>query len=423
MLDLQNTLQRIKEVQKILAKTPHSLKVKILQEMAQAIRVYSQEILQANAIDRENAKDSLSQAMLKRLTLDESKILAMAASIDTIALLPNPLDRVLDGWKNDRELEIQKISVPIGVIAIIYESRPNVTSDSAALCFKSGNACILKGGKEAKNSNKVILKLLQNVLIANNFPKECIFAFEDYNYEIVLELIRQNQYIDLLIPRGGEGLISFVSSNATIPVLKHDKGVCHLYIHSDAEIETAIAIAIDAKTQYPSACNAIETLLIHTSIAAKLLPPLYQAFFSHGTILKVDKKTQEILQTPLISLQTDDLNKEYGDNILNILIVNNLDEAIKHINHFGSGHSEAIVTQGEKNAKKFLEEVDSSCVYVNASTRFSDGGEFGFGAEIGISTNKLHARGPVGLEGLTTYKYKIYGEGQVKCPQTSTKQS
>nr|WP_027327508.1 glutamate-5-semialdehyde dehydrogenase [Helicobacter pametensis] len=411
---MHSFLETAKKSQQILQKTPHSLKVKILQDMAQAIKSSQSHILQANALDLQNAKDSLSHAMLERLELNPLKIASMAQSIEEIASLPNPLDRILQGWRGDNGLNFQKISVPIGVIGIIYESRPNVTSDSAALCFKSGNACILKGGKEAHHSNWAILKILQEVLKAHQLPKECISMLENTSHEGVLEFIKQDKWVDLLIPRGGEGLIHFVSQNATIPVLKHDKGVCHLYIHHDAPIDQSIAIAINAKTQRPSTCNSIETLLIHRDIAPIILPPLHQAFVQKDTTLKADQSTQEILNLPLEPLYKEDFSKEYGDNTLNIAIVDSLEDAINHINTFGSGHSESIITQEISAAEQFLNEVDASCVYLNASTRFSDGGEFGFGAEIGISTNKLHARGPVGLEGLTTYKYKILGNFQIR---------
>lgn len=414
MQNLQTQLQKTHQAQKILEKIPHSLKVQILLQMSCAIQEQSSKILQANLLDLQNAKNSLSYAMLERLKLDEKKIHSMAYSIEQIALLPDPLNQKLANWKKDNGLEIHKVSVPIGVIGIIYESRPNVTSDSACLCFKSGNACVLKGGKEAKNSNQAVLEILQEVLLSHQLPKECISMLVDDTREGVLQMIKQDQWIDLLIPRGGEGLIKFVTQHATIPILKHDKGVCHLYIHKDAPIEKSIQIAINAKTQRPSTCNSIETLLIHQGIASSILPPLFEAFMEKNTLLKIDLETSKILKAPLPLLQKEDFYTEYGDNVLNIAIVSSLEEAILHINTYGSKHSEAIITQSKESAETFLDGIDAACVYVNASTRFSDGGEFGFGAEIGISTNKLHARGPVGLEGLTTYKYKIYGSWQTR---------
>lgn len=404
---------KIKLAQYTLAQTPHALKVQVLNAMADNLLANMQKILDANALDLTNATH-LAPAMRERLALSESKIEAMAKSVREIASLPNPLGQTLKGWQTDSGLDIQKVSVPIGVIGIIYESRPNVTSDSASLCFKSGNVCILKGGKEAKESNTLIAQILQDTLMRFNLPKECISTLEDYSREGVLEFIKQDKYIDLLIPRGGEGLISFVSQNATIPVLKHDKGVCHLYIHKDSKIDEAIKIIINAKTQRPSTCNSIETLLIHKDIAPTLLPPLYLALKDKQTRLKVSTEVQGHISEKLESLSEEDFGKEYGENTLNIAIVEDLQSAIQHINTYGSKHSEGILTQDILSAEKFLNEVDASCVYLNASTRFSDGGEFGFGAEIGISTNKLHARGPVGLEGLVTYKYKIYGDWQTR---------
>lgn len=404
---------KIKLAQYTLAQTPHALKVQVLNAMADNLLANMQKILDANALDLANATH-LAPAMRERLALSGSKIEAMAKSVREIASLPNPLGQTLKGWQTDSGLDIQKVSVPIGVIGIIYESRPNVTSDSASLCFKSGNVCILKGGKEAKGSNTLIAEILQDTLMRFNLPKECISTLKDYSREGVLEFIKQDKYIDLLIPRGGEGLISFVSQNATIPVLKHDKGVCHLYIHKDSKIDEAIKIVINAKTQRPSTCNSIETLLIHKDIAPTLLPPLYLALKDKQTRLKVSTEVQSYISEKLESLSEEDFLKEYGENTLNIAIVENLQSAIQHINTYGSKHSESILTQDILSAEKFLNEVDASCVYLNASTRFSDGGEFGFGAEIGISTNKLHARGPVGLEGLVTYKYKIYGDWQTR---------
>ncbi|WP_305862789.1 glutamate-5-semialdehyde dehydrogenase [Helicobacter cholecystus] len=404
---------KIKQAQHTLAKLTHKLKVKVLEAMAQNLIAHTQEILDANAKDLTNSSH-LNSAMKERLALDEAKIKMMAKSIQEIASLPNPLGQTLKGWKNESGLEIKKVSVPIGVIAIIYESRPNVTSDSSCLCFKSGNVCILKGGKEAKESNTIIAKILQNTLESFSLPKECINILEDYSKESVLDLIKQDQYIDLLIPRGGERLISFVSQNATVPVLKHDKGICHLYVHKDSKINEAIEIIINAKTQRPSVCNCIETLLIHKDIAPTLLPPLFQALKAKKTYLKVTQEVQNLLKEDLEILRKEDFDKEYGENILNIAISKDLQSAIDHINTHGSKHSESILTKDIESAEIFLNEVDASCVYLNASTRFSDGGEFGFGAEIGISTNKLHARGPIGLEGLVTYKYKIYGNWQVR---------
>jgi glutamate-5-semialdehyde dehydrogenase len=318
----------------------------------------------------------------------------------------------LEGWVNDDNLRIEKVSVPIGVIGVIYESRPNVTSDVAALCFKSGNVAILKGGKEAENSNRAIAKILQSVLEKNNLPKEIISLLPDSSREGVAKLIKEDSFVDLIVPRGGEGLIHYISQNSSVPVVKHDKGLCHTYIHKDADQTKAINIALNAKCQRPGVCNAMETLIIDREIAKKLLPSIYKTFIDAGTKLKGCAITREFI---FIDRATDnDFNTEYLSNQLNIKVVNDIDEAISHITKYGSGHSEAIITENYTMAEKFLDIIDAACVYVNASTRFTDGGVFGFGAEVGISTNKLHARGPMGINELTTYKFKIYGNGQTR---------
>ena len=309
-------------------------------------------------------------------------------------------------------LKIEKTSIPIGVIGIIYESRPNVTSDTAALCFKSSNVCVLKGGKEADNSNKAIAKVLQAVLAKNNLPTALVSLIPDTSREGVAKLIKMDKYVDLIIPRGGAGLIKYVSENATVSVVKHDKGQCHTYIDKDAKLDNAIAIAINAKVQRPGVCNAMETLLVDKAIADNALVELKKEFEKAGTELKGCLDTQAIIE---IGNATDeDYDTEYLANILNIKVVDGVDGAIEHIIRFGSGHSEAIISENITTAEKFLNAIDAAAVYVNASTRFTDGGAFGFGAEVGISTNKLHARGPMGIEGLTTYKFKIYGSGQIR---------
>jgi glutamate-5-semialdehyde dehydrogenase len=336
----------------------------------------------------------------------------MAIAIEEIATLKDPIGRVLEGWVTDTNLKIEKVSIPIGVVGIIYESRPNVTSDTAALCFKSSNGCVLKGGKEAENSNSAIALVLQNVLEKNNLAKELIALLPDSSREGVAKLIKMDKYVDLIVPRGGEALIQFVSQNATVPVVKHDKGLCHTYIDKDANVDNAIAIALNAKVQRPGVCNAMETLLVDSAIASDVLPQLKGLFEEACTELKGCEKTQGLIHVALAS--DDDFNTEYLANILNIKIVEGVMGAIEHIVRFGSGHSEAIITENISTAEVFLNSIDAACVYVNASTRFTDGGAFGFGAEVGISTNKLHARGPMGVEGLTTYKYKIYGQGQIR---------
>jgi len=388
-------------------------KNKILNKMADALEDNSTIIISENAKDMKAGKDnSLDVALLDRLLLDDARVSAIAQSLREIASLKEPVGRVLEGWVTEDNLRIEKVSVPIGVVGVIYESRPNVTSDVAGLCFKSGNVAILKGGKEAEYSNDIIAKILQRVLEINNLPKEMISLLPDSTREGVAELIKEDEYVDLIVPRGGEGLIRYISQNSSVPVVKHDKGLCHTYIHRDASSEKAIRIAINAKCQRPGVCNAMETLLIDKAIAGDILPKLYKYFVDAGTKLRGCAKTKHFIY---IDTATDkDYNTEYLSNELNIKVVESVDEALAHIARFGSGHSEAIITENYSAAEKFLDAVDASCVYVNASTRFTDGGAFGFGAEVGISTNKLHARGPMGINELTTYKFKIYGNGQVR---------
>ncbi len=388
-------------------------KNRILNEMADALIVQSDQIVAENSKDmsagRQNGLDS---ALLDRLLLDEGRIAAMAQSLREISQLKEPVGRILEGWMTEDNLRIEKVTVPIGVIGVIYESRPNVTSDVGALCFKSGNVAILKGGKEAEYSNQIIAKVLQGVLEKNSLPKEIISLLPDSSREGVSALIKMDKYVDLIVPRGGEGLIRYISQNASVPVVKHDKGLCHTYIHQDANLEQAVAIAINAKCQRPGVCNAMETLLVDRAIASEALPRLYAAFNEEETEMRGDPEVQEIIEVELAT--AEDFDTEYLANILSIKVVEGLGEAVDHIATYGSGHSEAILTENYTAAEAFLDRVDAACVYVNASTRFTDGGAFGFGAEVGISTNKLHARGPMGINELTTYKFKIYGHGEVR---------
>ena len=410
---MEEFLQKAKKAARVLNTLSGAEKNRILKEMAAALRANTMELLEANAKDMaDGEKNQLSSALMDRLFLDEKRIDAMAVAIEEIAGLKDPVGRVLDGWVTEDALKIEKVSIPIGVIGIIYESRPNVTSDTAALCFKSSNVCVLKGGKEAENSNRAIAKVLQATLEKNSLPKELISLIPDSSREGVAQLIKMDKYVDLIIPRGGEGLIKYVSQNATVSVVKHDKGQCHTYIDKDANMQDAIKIAINAKVQRPGVCNAMETLLVDKAIAKEALPLLKEAFDAAHTDLKGCKETQEIITVAPAS--DADFDTEYLANILNIKVVDGVEEAIEHIVRFGSGHSEAIITENIKTAEEFLNSIDAAALYVNASTRFTDGGAFGFGAEVGISTNKLHARGPMGIEGLTTYKYKIYGNGQIR---------
>jgi len=408
---MEEFLIKAKESASVLGTLSGAVKNNILNQMADALILNSTKIVEKNKLDiNEGVENNLSSALMDRLLLNEDRIKGMSDAIKEIAALKDPVGRIHEGWTTTTGLNIQKVSVPIGVIGIIYESRPNVTSDTAALCFKSGNVCILKGGKEAFNSNTIIASILQEVLEKNNLPKEMISLLPDSSREGVTNLIKQDKYVDLIIPRGGESLIKYVTSNASVPVVKHDKGLCHTYIQKDADFTKAINISINAKCRRAGICGAMETLLIDENIAFELLPKLQKEFAKYDTELRGCEKTRNIITCNEATLE--DWNTEYLANILSIKVVSNITEAIKHIKEYGSGHSDAIITENYTKAEEFLNSIDSACVYLNASTQFTDGGEFGFGAEVGISTNKLHARGPMGLNELTTYKFKILGNGQ-----------
>ncbi|MFB1033504.1 MAG: glutamate-5-semialdehyde dehydrogenase [Aliarcobacter cryaerophilus] len=410
---MKEFLQKAKESSRVVATLSTAIKNKTLLEFADALEENSCFIIEENIKDMKLARElDLSSAMQDRLYLNDSRIQDMANAIRQIASQTEPVGRVLDGWLTKDNLNIQKVSIPIGVIAIIYESRPNVTSDTAALCFKSGNVCVLKGGKEAENSNRAIAKIIQDVLEKNNLPKEIVSLLPDSSREGVAKLIVEDKYVDLIVPRGGEALIKFITQNSSIPVIKHDKGVCHTFIDKDANATKSINIVVNAKCQRPSACNSLETLLVHEEIASYILPGLQEELSAHGTILKGCPKTLGYIK--IAPAKEEDFDIEYLENILNIKVVENLNEAIDHISKHGSGHSEAILSENYTAINKFLNEVDAACVYANASTRFTDGGEFGLGAEVGISTNTLPPRGPVGLGQLVSYKYEVIGNGQTR---------
>ena len=410
---MQTFLEEAKRTSRTIANLSTAVKNKVLNDMADALMHHCDFIIEHNQKDMSNAiLNNLDDALLDRLLLTGDRVQGMSDAIRQIASQMEPVGRILDGWVTKDGLNIQKVSIPIGVIGIIYESRPNVTSDTAALCFKSGNVCVLKGGKEAENSNKAIAKIIQDVLEKNNLPKEIVSLLPDSSREGVAKLIVEDKYVDLIVPRGGEALIKFITQNSSIPVIKHDKGVCHTFIDKDANATKSINIVINAKCQRPSACNSLETLLVHEEIASYILPGIQEELSAHGTILKGCPKTLEYIK--IAPAKEEDFYIEYLENILNIKVVENLNEAIDHISKHGSGHSEAILSENYTAINKFLNEVDAACVYANASTRFTDGGEFGLGAEVGISTNKLHSRGPMGINDLTTFKYKIYGQGQVR---------
>jgi len=406
-------LQRAKAAAAVIGTLGAGEKNRILKEMADALDANKEVIIKENAKDLDYAKEhNLSSAMVDRLILNDARIAAMANSIREVAALKEPVGRVLDGWQVESGLNIQKVSIPIGVIGIIYESRPNVTSDTAALCFKSSNVCVLKGGKEAQHSNQIIADILQEVLMKNDLPKEIISLLPDASREGVAKMIKMDKYVDLIIPRGGEGLIRYVSENATVPVVKHDKGLCHVYIDEDADLDKARNIVLNAKCRRTGICNAMETLLVDVRVAPLVLPEYLEAFAQFGTELRGCERTRSYID--IAEATDEDFDTEYLDNILSIKVVDGVDDAIAHIARYGSGHSESIVTENYTTGEKFLNAIDAACVYINASTQFTDGGEFGFGAEVGISTNKLHARGPMGINDLTTYKYKIYGNGQTR---------
>lgn len=382
--------------------------------MAKELLDSKEEIIRANKIDMQEAKNkNVSETLLDRLYLNDKRVEDMATGLLEIVKLPDPVGEIISMWKRPNNLQIGQKRVPIGVIGIIYESRPNVTCDAAGLCLKSGNATILRGGSDAINSNKAIVKALRNGIEKSGLPKDAIQLVSDTDREVAQKMMRLNEYIDVLIPRGGENLIKSVVKNATIPVIETGTGNCHIYVDESADFNMAIDIVLNAKTQRPGVCNAAEKLLIHENISKEFLPKVVKALREKNVEIRGDEKSKEVVDD-IILAKDEEWDKEYLDYIIAVKIVENVDEAIKHINNHGTKHSEAIITESYKNSQKFLERVDAAAVYVNASTRFTDGSEFGFGAEIGISTQKLHARGPMGLESLTTTKYVIHGNGQVR---------
>jgi len=403
-----------------LAKLTTAEKNECLGAMAAALELNREDIKKANARDMETGVQlGLSTAMLDRLKLDDKRVASMAKGLREVAALPDPVGRVLDERTRPNGLKLRKVSTPIGVVVIIYESRPNVTADAASLCLKSGNATILRGGKEALNSNRVIAEIMVEAArrVLPKFPVHAIQVVQTTDRDAIKELLSLTQYVDLCMPRGGEGLIRAVTECSKVPVIKHYKGVCHVFVDRDADLKMAEAIAINAKCQRPAVCNAMETLLVDKRIANQFLPVIDRRLAESKVELHADDATRAILQPATCHLRPAteaDYSTEYNDYILNVRVVDGVGDAIDHINRYGSAHSDTIVTSDEARAQRFLAEVDSAAVYWNASTRFTDGGEFGMGAEIGISTDKIGARGPMGLEELTSYKWIGIGNGQVR---------
>lgn len=385
-----------------------------LEAMAETLCADEKAILQANAQDVTAARErGTAEALIDRLTLTPSRIAAMAEGLRQIAALPDPVGEILDGWRRPNGLEIQRVRVPLGVVGIIYESRPNVTADAAGLCLKSGNACLLRGGSEALHSNIAIARRLSQAAERAGLPSDSIQLIESPDRESARALMRLNGLVDVLIPRGGAGLIQSVIENATVPVIETGTGNCHTFVDATADLDMALEIVVNAKCSRPSVCNAMETLLVHEAIAEEFLPMAAERLRAQGVQLRGCPRTREILPDVLPATE-EDWFTEYLALILAVRVVPDLQTAIDHINTYGTRHSDAIVTEDYSSAQRFTREVDAACVYVNASTRFTDGFEFGFGAEVGISNQKLHARGPMGLPELTTYKYVVRGDGQVR---------
>lgn len=407
---LENQLRAAKMAAREMMTLDTTDKNNALQAISEGLLAHKQDILDANAIDLKKAKENgITDAMYDRLTLDEKRIEALSASVKSLIDLPDPVGEVIREIDRPNGLKIVQVRVPMGVYGIIYEARPNVTVDIAVLCLKSGNCCVLKGGKEAITTNKALMHIMLEA-IAGIVPEGVLSLIENNDHEIVDELIHANDYLDVVVPRGGAGLIQFVVKNATVPVIETGAGICHLYVDKDADLSMALEIAKNAKLQRPSVCNAIETILIHKNVYEDFLPPL-RAAFSKVKIYG-DERTCEVIKAEEATERN--YATEYDDYIVNIKIVDDVNEAIDHIYKYSTKHSESIITNNQATADLFMNALDSACIYHNASTRFSDGGEFGFGAELGISTQKLHARGPLGLREMCSFKYKIEGNGQIR---------
>lgn len=415
MENIRNIAKRAKEVSYQLSRLPTDIKNKALFEIANRLEYNKEILISENLKDINDAQkqQNISRAMIDRLKLSDQIIHGMAEGIRQVAYLPDPVGEIVKMWRRPNGLMVGRMRIPIGVIGMIYESRPNVTADASCLCLKSGNSVILRGGHEAFNSNAAIVRIIQESLCKVGIPEEAVQLFPHKEREAIKEMLQLEDEIDLIIPRGGEELIRFVTAHSRIPIIKHYKGVCHVFVDETADVDMAIKICINAKVQKPAVCNAMETLLVHKKIAEKFLPKISEAMEREGVELRGCPITRKII--PHIKEATqEDWYQEYLDLILSIKVVDGIEEAITHISTYGSSHTDSIITSNYNNAQKFLREVNSSCVLVNASTRFNDGYELGFGAEIGISTSKLHAFGPMGLEELTTTKVIVLGEGQIR---------
>lgn len=414
MTQLEIMGAKAKEASRFLM-TAGSKKDDALNAIAYALRENSDRIIKANDIDIENGeKAGLTKSLLDRLKLTEERINGMADGVSEVASLADPIGRVLDGRTLKNGLQIEKVTVPMGVIGIIFEARPNVTSDAAALCLKAGSAVILRGGKEAINSNKAIAEIMRDAIEGAGLPRDCVSLVEDITRQSATELMQLSDYLDVLIPRGGAGLIKSVVENAKVPVIETGVGNCHVYVDKSADVDMAKSIIFNAKTSRPSVCNAIETVLVHKDIAEKALPKIKAELDKMNVEIRGCETTRAILGESVVPATENDYAIEFLDYILAVKVVESLDDALAHISKYSTGHSESIITSDYESANKFTACVDSAAVYVNASTRFTDGGEFGLGAEIGISTQKLHARGPMGLNELTSSKYIIRGNGQIR---------
>ena len=406
--------QRAKDAAAVLAKVSSEQKNKALLKAAKALRQSADTILAANAQDLKRGRENgMSEALLDRLMVNPARIDAMAEGLEQIVTLDDPIGEILSMKKRPNGLMIGQMRVPFGVIGIIYESRPNVTADAFGLCFKTGNAVILRGGSDAISSNTAIAEILRNALVSAGMPKDSIQLVTDTSHETAREMMRLNRYIDVLIPRGGARLIRTVVENSTVPVIETGTGNCHVYVDEFADLDMAVNIIVNAKTQRLGTCNTCESLVVHSKVAEEVIPKIAKALFEKDVEIRGDEEARKLVPQ-IHEASEEDWGREYLDRIISLKVVDSVDEAIAHINRYNTGHSEAIVTKDYERAQQFLREVDAAAVYVNASTRFTDGFEFGFGAEIGISTQKLHARGPMGLLALTSIKYIIYGDGQIR---------